>query len=308
MVRRAVDRDCGVVSTPVGAGGDVPTPGEDHGLGICLEQHANARLAVSGEGPRQRVRARVAADRTWVGRADVAGIRRLGEGLRCRGELPAKEREVAGYRSHASARHVRVGGDSESVCCGAAGGDTRAGVCRRDSPVVGGQVVKGVLAVLRGVPLDRHLVVLIDGEARVLRAVGDRIALEVNSLLRAEVAVLPLAGVIRVADRAFVGALVEVASGARVSERRRGRAGSRAGRRHDVAGNEGVRQREAVREATVGVCDRVGVAVEAPRVADAVVHVDVDGLVGCPTGSRQSDGRPRRVVRLVAGDCRAAGR
>ena len=93
-----------------------------------------------------------------------------------------------------------------------------------------------------------------------------------------------------------------------VRERCRGCTGSRTGRRHTVARDEGGREREAVREATAVVRDRVRIAVEAPAVADGVVHENVDGFAGIPAGTRQSHGRTRLVVLLVAGDRRAARR
>lgn len=93
-----------------------------------------------------------------------------------------------------------------------------------------------------------------------------------------------------------------------VRERSRGYAGSRAGRRHGVVRDEGVRKREAVREASASVCDRVGTAVEFPSVADTIVHVDMDGLARIPTGTRQRHGRTRLVVLLVAGNRRAGRR
>lgn len=49
-----------------------------------------------------------------------------------------------------------------------------------------------------------------------------------------------------------------------VRERRRGRAGSGAGRRYGVVRDEGVRERELVREATASVSDGVGIAVKGP--------------------------------------------
>ncbi len=64
-----------------------------------------------------------------------------------------------------------------------------------------------------------------------------------------------------------------------VRERRRGRAaGSLASGRRSVTRDEGVREREAVREATAAVRDGVGIAVETPGVADGIVYEDVDGL------------------------------
>ena len=50
-----------------------------------------------------------------------------------------------------------------------------------------------------------------------------------------------------------------------------------------ICGHEGVWKLELVGEAAVGVRDGIGVAVEAPRVANVVVDEDVDRLATRPT-------------------------
>ena len=167
----------------------MPTPGEDGVRNVRRERDRDLCGLVARE---------ARAIRVGVG-ADVR-------------DRPAEEREVAGDGRDARARHLWVNGDREGGGRGAAC-HARAGIRVEDRSVPGGQVVDRVLAGLCRVPLDDDRV----GDRRIevgeQHPIRDRVALVVNGLAGAEVAVDPFNGVTAIGGwrgRGSVRALVQV--------------------------------------------------------------------------------------------------